>query len=217
MENNILDVYIKKGILIMLGLIIQEAYSYTPPQKLTAKMQSFFTQTLANTYGNEPEVKLYNLFLNDYKSKNGKVELNINRDELKKINQILFIDTNYYYFYPKILFYDSYNAFKSANNAVEIDKNAIVFFDKEDQNTTKYGMYFNDKGYFKALINSNAHLEMIEDINDYYFYAGVLSYFVFADIMLTDASCFENNIAKELTAVVFWKYLCDQSNISFYK
>ena len=111
--------------------------------------------------------------------------------------------------------YDDFK--KSEENNKEIGQTSIIFFNKKDRTTTKYGVYLNKGRYFKYMVDRNAHIKAIREINTYYFFTGILSYFMFADMMLNDAGVLENEEIKELTAVVFWKYLCEIAGIDFYK
>ena len=113
---------------------------------------------------------------------------------------------------------NSYDDFKkNEENNKEIGQNSIIFFNKKDQTTTKYGVYLNKSSYFKYMVDKNSHIKAVREINAYYSLSGILSYFMFTDMMLNDINVLENEEMKELTAVVFWKYLCEMAGIDFYK
>jgi len=211
----------KKGIMITFGLMLSLSFSSfcgNDPLQVALRMKSFFTQTLIATYGKQPESQLYHQFLVDFKDKKGEVLLTVNTDSLETINQLLFSDSIYDYYYPGLLFFNSYDDFKkSEENNKEIGQNSIIFFNKKDQTTTKYGVYLNKNSYFKYMVDRNAHIKAIREINAYYSLSGILSYFMFTDMMLNDINVLENEEMKELTVVVFWKYLCEMAGIVFYK
>ena len=180
--------FMKKVVMINSGLIIFFSSFYgNDPSQVALKMKSFFTQTLTVTYGAHPESQLYGQFLADYKDKKGEVLLTVNTDSLETINHLLFSDSIYDYYYPGLLFFNSYDDFKkSEENNKEIGQNSIIFINKKDQTTTKYGVCLNKSSYFKYMVDRNSHIKAVREINVYYFFSGILSYFMFADVFLNN-------------------------------
>lgn len=218
MKRNCYVFFLQKLIVVTCGLIFSLPSFCKDDQFLIApKMKEFFTQTLRETYGEYPEKELYRLFLCDYNTcKKGDVALTINANGLKEINKELFIDSVYFYYYPKLLFFESDEDLLRENERKwQSVRNSICFVGKKDRTISKYGIYLN-REYFKTIVD-NTQIKAISDLYDYYSSVGFMSYFMFADIVLYNISDIEYNMLKELTAVVFWKYLCDKEGISFYK
>ncbi len=118
-----------------------------------------------------------------------------------------------------MLFLNDYNDFNKRKNDKTIDDNSIVFLNKPNHTVTESGIYLNcnRNKYFKNLTDKDFHIKVIKEINKYYSFSGVLSYFLFADILLNNNEVLKDEVIQELTAVVFWKYFCDKSDIPFYK
>lgn len=101
-------------------------------------------------------------------------------------------------------------------NKSQILNNSICFFGKKDHITSKFGIYLSNR-YFNEIVNKNPNIKALNDIYNYSSAMGIVSYFMIADIVLNNFTDIENEVLKELMAVVFWKYLCDKKGISFYK
>ncbi len=212
--------FFEKKILIVICTLLLSLSSICAnnPTFIASKMKALFTQILKDTYGEYSENELYKLFLTDYtKDRKGEVELTINVESLNEINDELFSDSVYYYFYPRLLFLDSYeDLYYSDVNKSQIINNSIYFFGKKDHTTSKFGIYLSNR-YLNEIVIRNPNIKALNDIYNYSSAMGIVSYFMIADIVLTNFTDIENEVLKELTAVVFWKYLCDKKGISFYK
>ncbi len=209
---------IVKILLVIIGLILSiNLYGYNCAEKVKGRMASFFSKTLTDTYGEKPKEELFLNFLMDYKESNGRLELRVNKEELEAINKVVFKDKCYYYFYPRLMFYDSYSQFESFSISEEEKRNTIFFFGKDKNSVTEYGIYFNKTGYFEKFVSINSGLEQVRKIEGFYSSNGILSYSLFVDIIMTDTTVLENNSIYEFTVISFWKYLCDQVGIEFYK
>jgi hypothetical protein len=218
MKRNSYIFMLQKLIVVTCGLILSlPSFCKDDHFLIASKMKKFFIQTLRETYGENTDKELYRLFLSDYNTgKKGDVALRINVNGLIEINKELFTDSVYFYYYPKLLFFDSDEELLRENeNKWQSVRNSVCFVGKKDRTISKYGIYLN-RGYFKTIVD-NTQIKAIDDLYDYYSSVGFMSYFMFADIVLYNISDIENEMLKELTAVVFWKYLCDKKDINFYK
>jgi predicted DNA binding CopG/RHH family protein len=210
-----LSIHKKVVLVFFLFFITLNSYSCNSNKRLTEEMKSLFSQILLNTYGDMNETQLYGKFLSDFINKEGKVNLNVKSKELERINKKLFKDDNFYYYYPKLAFAKDYKEFKRIKSELDCHQNVLIFIGKENEQVTKFGAYLSNPGYFSNIINEYAHVSVLKTLNEYYFQMGILSYFVFADRVTENIECLEYPVLKELTAILFWKYICDQVDILF--
>ncbi|PTN08549.1 hypothetical protein [Mangrovibacterium marinum] len=180
-------------------------------RSLICEMDSFFRQTLIVTYGELADEQLYLKFFSDYIEKRGVVRLNIDREELNKINKSLFIDRVYTYFFPKIIFADEFESLP----ADEI-RNSLIFLGKKDNLLTKYGVYLTGEGYIEDLKIRNQSNPFVFELYEYRKLTGIVSYFYCAYFVMNNPGCLKVQSTRDLIAVIFWKFLCDQSEIRFY-
>lgn len=190
-------------------------YSCNSNRRLTEDMKSLFSQILLESYGEMNDTRLYGKFLIDFLNKEGKVELNVNSNELERINRVLFTDENFDYYYPKLAFAKDYQEFKKKKRELDCHQNVLLFIGKDKKQVTKFGAYLSKPGYFNDIINEFPHIPILHSLNEYYSQMGILSYFVFADRVTENMECLEYPVIKELTAILFWKYICDQVDIFF--
>ena len=181
---------------------------FTPERRqVLNKMGEFFDETIRKNFPAKIDTMSYYYFHNCFWQTGAEgfhIVLDIDRAKLKEINQILFKDHNYYFFYAKYIYMgqipDEF-PFPSFVDSVPTDRRY------GRTNIKKYIItpVLNQNGYIKVMPDDNLLIKQVkEDIA----LAGVAptptSWAIVQD-MWSEVS---NPQVKEYLAVMYWKYIC---------
>lgn len=207
-------------LILHIGLLYGQSlfadYTHFTPERrqILSKMGEFFDETIRKNFPAKTDTISYLNFGRCIlqSSKNGIYILNVDRDKLRKINQVLFKDQNYYFFYVRY--------FYTWNKLSESESYADSVPTIQDNNPPSkvfrglwwlFGDILNRDGYIKVLPKNNPAIHVFkEDLER----AGSFSPGIFSEnVLLLNVREVSQPVVKELCAVVFWQYLCASGGI----
>lgn len=189
-------------------------YKYFTPERriVLAKMGDFFDETVRNNFPAETDTLSYKYFGKCFARQdgdNGTFIMDVDRVKLKEINQMLFKDHNYYFFYARYVYLDK--PLPDNETCTDTDSVPTVrIYRPRNQRMLGFwwlfGSLLNPAGYIKTIPEDNfAVRDMHRDLEA----AGAMSISMFAsNILGVNVRETSNPVIKELCAVVFWRYLC---------
>lgn len=202
----------KIPILLLFVFLCELGFCNDRYSKLMNEMKSYFIESLKNNFGDKSDDQLIYDFLSFFKEKNGEVNLVLDDEKLKRINNKLLDDDYYCTYYPYLIFKQTDDEFIDKDSLPE-----IVFFGSEMDFIieSRIGIYLN----YHFLSNSaeNFRNDAIISIEKSYLQIGIVSYFEVSDSFIKCKKCLYDENAKEFLIIVFWKYLCDLAGLEFYK
>jgi len=179
---------------------------FTPERRqVLSKMGEFFDETIRKSFPAEIDTLSYLKYV-DCIAPLGPfnyVVLDIDRNKLKEINQLLFKDQNYYFIYARYIY---------MGQKIPLDYKAPI-----DSIPTLRGFalrkptyeplpILNYEGYIKVVPDDVPAIELMkEEVR----LANGMSLTIFmCNLMGVNVREVSNPVVKELCAVVFWRYIC---------
>ena len=184
---------------------------FTPErQHVLSKMGEFFDETIRKNFPAETDTLSYYNFIMCVITSEGfdRVILNIDRNRLKEINQMLFEDHIYYFFYARYIY-----TVRRRGEPLTIEPTSDIIDTIPTIRTSgpypsNFGYYpvLNYAGYINVVPDNNPAIKCVkEDMAA----AGELSLIIFmSNVMFINVREVSQPVVKELCAVVFWRYLC---------
>jgi len=197
-----------------LGLCYSQTYlddysQFTTERRLVLnKISEFFDETIRKNFPAEIDTLSYLKFMKCIAvSSFENVILNVDRVRLKEINQMLFKDHNYYFFYSQYIYMGKIPPTEYLETIVEDSiPTRRVFGTRSFNGTFGVGPILNFDGYIKVVPDDNP---IIRNTKEDIMIAGDLSITIFlCNVMRTNVREISHPIVKELCAVVFWRYIC---------
>lgn len=181
------------------------AYFTVERRQVLRAMGEFFDQTIRENFPAITDTLSYKCFYECIIKTSSKVPfiVQVNRDQLEKINQILFKDENYYFFYALRL-----EDVGSGNKDSYRDSVPTVRYNTSNNyhSTTLPVPQLNKDGYIREYKGKNSSIIQAKDIM---MVAGDISIILFtANILNTNLRTASDPEVKEFSAVLFWRYLC---------
>jgi len=134
--------------------------------------------------------------------------LKVNKENLKEINQSLFKDDNYYFFYNRILVVPENEMILTHRDSVPTMRTTTPLY--KDCRTKFCSVSLNRFGYINVIETGNP---IVAETQDNVKLVGDISPFVFFN--LTKSDYMMDSDFKELCAVLFWNYLCFCGGVDF--
>lgn len=191
-----------------IGLLNGQTYpndynQFTPERRIVLnKMGEFFIKTIRENFPAESDELSYINFHNCFwqtGSDGFYIVLHIDMAKIKEINQILFKDHNYYFFYTRVI--DMWQVEESSYSTPLDSIPTTRIFGKVKRKKYQIQTQLNRNGYM-AVPEDNP---VIMNMKRIYSIAGDLSPGSFySDELIRDLS----KPVKEYLSVIFWKYLC---------
>ena len=211
MKNIFLSIFI-----LHVGLLYSQSYldnyrQFTPERRqVLSKMGEFFDETIRKNFPAETDTLSY-LKFNKCVALAGfeKVILNVDRERLKEINQMLFEDQNYYFFYGRYIYMGKIPpSGYTESTVVDSVPTRRYYSSRSITETFGFGVgpILNLDGYIKVVPEDNP---AIKRTKENMIYAGDFSITIFmCDVMGINVREVSHSVVKELCAVAFWRYIC---------
>jgi len=199
-----------------IGIIYSQSFSgcynqFTPERRqILSKMGIFFDETIRKNFPSETDNMSYLHFLKCFAQTGGighLITLDVDRDRLKEINQMLFKDHIYYFFYVRYIYM---GRIIPLDYREPIEEDTVptkrVFLARSDD---RYGIYpiLNKDGYIKIVPDDIPAIKLVKEEMSL---TGDLSITIFMNnVMGINVREVTKPIVKELCAVVFWRYICN--------
>ena len=210
-----LSVFISFVDLIYSQSPLDEYKNFTPERRqILSKMGDFFDETVRKNFPAETDTISYLFFHECYLQTGGtqRFVLNVDRDKLKEINQMLFQDHNYYFFYAHYYIYVGKMPPPGYIEPKGVDSVPTVRH-IGGNNNGKFGYHpvLNMDGYINVVPDENPAIKRTkEDMK----VAGGLSLTIFmSNVMGINVREISQPSVKELCAVAFWRYVCNWGGI----
>jgi len=188
--------------------------------KLARKMERFFVQTLIDNYGYNKDEILYRIFFENFYRNDGEYFLSVNRKKIANLNEELFQDSAYYYFYVETYYVSSPDSISFLQNKLEENghTNVAVSLRLDKYRGTvadsKYNIRLNENGFLKYnIFNESTNSEILKNIQQLWEAKGKeQNMFEFIELALAKPDELTNPEVKAFLTLVFWKYMCYCTN-----
>ncbi|MDR1897370.1 MAG: hypothetical protein LBR10_11330 [Prevotellaceae bacterium] len=198
-------------------LIWNDYANFTLERQLALeKMGDFFDQTIRENFPTKADTSSYRAFFHCVLYNGGVSEipyiLKIDRKKLAKINEDLFKDENYYFFYARYLTvrvkeHSEEVQYRDVHDSVP----TIRFYttDSRRTGTSYYSFHYNPEGYMRRIAEQNLENPLISRMDADMKAAGNFSLTVFlGNALYFNLPEMSKPVVKQLTAVIFWRYIC---------
>jgi len=182
---------------------------FTPErQQVLSMMGEFFDETIRKNFPATVDTLSYKKFYDCFYQNEslGHIILIVDRDKLREINQLLFKDHNYFFFYSRYIHIREDTP--PVYTDIESDIVPTVRGFAPGINMAKYGTmpFLNRNGYIKVANEDNIAVKIAkEDIE----ISGDLTVtLIFENLMQANLREISQPVVKELLAVVFWRWIC---------
>ena len=177
-------------------------------RQVLSKMGEFFDETIRNNFPDEADTLSYIKFSKCVAAGSfSNVILNVDRERLKEINQMLFKDHNYYFFYSRYIYMGKTPSSEYTESTLGDSVPTGRHFGTLNYNAAfGVGPVLNFDGYIKVVPDDNPAIRLTkEDIA----IVGDFSPTVFmCNVMGINVRELSHTVVKELCAVLFWRYIC---------
>ena len=162
---------------------IEDFNHFTPERsQVLSKMGAFFDETIRKNFPAETDILSHQKFINCFwqtRADGFQIVLNIDRAKLNEINQMLFEDHNYYFFY--------------AHEFGDVQRKKYIITPELNRN-----------GYIKVVPEDNP---LVKHVKESFALAGALSPTSYAIVEEMPNELSQTQV-KEYLAIIYWKYLC---------
>ena len=180
----------------------------TERRQVLSKMGEFFDETIRKNFPDEADTLSYLKFSKciALAGSFSNVILNVDRERLKEINQMLFKAPNYYFFYSRYIYMGKPSSGYTETIVEDSVPTRRHFGTRSHNETFGVGPILNFDGYIKVVPEDNPAIRVAkEDI----VLAGDFSPTIFiSNVMGINVREISHPIVKELCAVLFWRYIC---------
>lgn len=187
--------------------IINDYNHFTPERRqVLSEMGAFFDETIRKNFPAETDSLSYlNFAMCTAHTGFDMFILDIDRSKLKEINQMLFRDHNYYFFYARYIYMGKVPP-PGYKDPIDVDSVPTVrSFGSINWGARGIRPILNKDGYINVIPDDNPVIIVMKDDMER---AGDFGISIFMGNVLLNLREVSQPIVKELCAVAFWRYLC---------
>jgi hypothetical protein len=196
--------------------ILDKYANFTPErQNILEKMGVFFDEIVRENFPAKTDTSSYKAFFKCIVY-NGSVTnipyvMQVDRRKLAKINNELFKDEIYYFFYAKYLKIPIKNGnemFQRYNDTIPV----VRYYTPDTLREIKtwYPVLYNPDGYIQRILEQSIENPVIYEMNDVMKFSGSYDIVMLITNFLITGNLREisNPVIKQLATVFFWRYIC---------
>ncbi len=187
--------------------------------RLLNKMEKFFIQTLTDNYGFNKDDILLRIFFENFYRNDGEYFLEINRKKIASLNEELFQDSAFFYFYVEKIFVSTRDSVALLHDKLNESGKSdfLVDFKQPAYRGTiadpKYSVALNEKFLRSQVFVEGHQSQILAQIEKLWDAKGKeQNMFDFIELALTKPEELTKPELKTLSTLVFWKYLCYCTN-----
>lgn len=207
------------GILFLISTLCTAQKQDAQNSRLSAKMEKFFIQTLTDNYGFNKDEILLRIFFENFYRNDGEYFLEINRKKIAALNEELFQDSAFFYFYVEKIFVSTQDSVAILQNKLsETGKSYfLVDYTQPAYRGTiadpKYSVALNERFLKNQVFVENHQSQILTQIEKLWKAKGKeQNMFDFIELALAKPEELTKPELKVFSTVVFWKYLCYCTN-----
>jgi hypothetical protein len=185
-------------------------------QIVLEKMGDFFEKTIRENFPTKTDTSSYRAFFKCIVHNGGVTDIpyvmQVDRKRLAEINNDLFNDEIYYFFYARYLRIQMKNRNDSAmyqhyNDTIPTERFYTTDIRREIK--TWYPLLHNRDGYLQRIVEQNIENPLIRDMNEVMEFTHNYDIVQFmGNVLNKNLREMSNPVVKQLAAMLFWRYFC---------
>jgi hypothetical protein len=197
-------------------LVLDKYVNFTPERQMVLKkMGDFFEKTVRENFPAKTDTSSYKAFFKCIMH-NGTVTdipyiIKVDREKIAEINTDLFKGEIYYFFYARYLTIPLKNGnerFQHYNDTIPTVR-SYTLADVHREIKTWYPLLYNPDGYMRRIVEQNIEDPLIRDMNEVMELTHSYDIIQFMiDVLNGKLREMTNPVIKQLSAVLFWRYIC---------